>query len=103
VNAAGRHLRAALAAVLVPAYAPELALVHRWLDTWSSVGLLGAGMHRVGWDLQLTQYGTGHCRATFWVTGLAHSITGGSAYETTPWRAVQQAAWTALDRTTRYA
>ena len=96
VNAAGRRLRAALAAVLVPAYAPELALVHRWLDTWNGIGLISAGMHRAGWDLQLTQYGTGHWLATFWVTGLAYSITGGSAYERQPWRAVQRAAWGGL-------
>jgi hypothetical protein len=30
---------------------------------------------------------------------IAHSIVGGSAWETTPWRAVQRAAWEAL-RTT---
>jgi len=28
-----RPQSAALAAVLIPAHAPELALVHRWLDT----------------------------------------------------------------------
>jgi len=98
-DARARRLRAALAAVLVPAHAPELALVRRWLDTWNGVGLISAGMHRAGWDLQLTQYGTGHWRATFWVTGLAHSITGGSAYEREPWRAVQRAAWATLGRT----
>ena len=30
------------------------------------------------------------------VTGMAHSIVKGSAYEPTPWRAVQRAAWEAL-------
>jgi hypothetical protein len=30
--------------------------------------------HRQGWDLQLTQYGDGNWRATFYVTGQAHSI-----------------------------
>jgi hypothetical protein len=96
LSQAGRRLRAALAAALVPAHAPELALVHRWLDTWNGIGLVSAGIHRAGWDLQLIQYGTGHWRATFWVTGLAHSISGGSAYEREPWRAVQRAAWQAL-------
>jgi hypothetical protein len=38
-SARGR-LRAALAAVLVQDEAPELALVHRWLDNWRGVGLL---------------------------------------------------------------
>jgi hypothetical protein len=93
--AVGR-LRAALAAVLVQAEAPELALVHRWLDNWRGVGLLAVGLHRAGYDLDLRQYGDGHWRASFYVTGLAHSILGGSAWEPTVWRAVQRAAWDAL-------
>ena len=92
----GRRLRAALAAVLVPAQAPELTLVHQWLDGWRGVGQVAEGMHRAGWDLQLTEYGDGHWRATFYVTGHAHSIVGGSAWEPTPWTAVQRAAWAAL-------
>jgi len=31
------------------------------------------------------------------MTGQAHSIVGGSAWEPTPWRAVQRAAWEALE------
>ena len=52
-------------------------------------------MFRQGWDLQLTEYGeaTGARRST---TGQADSIVGGSAWEPTPWRAVQRAAWAAL-------
>jgi len=34
----------------------------------------------------------------FYVTGQAHSIVGGSAWEPTLWRAVQRAAWEALTR-----
>ena len=75
-----RRLRAALAAVLVQAEAPELALVHRWLDNWHGVGLLAVGLHRIGYDLDSRQYGDGHWRASFYVTGLAHSILGGSAW-----------------------
>ena len=67
--AAQRRLRAALAAVLVSSIAPEFQLVHRWLDSWRGVGELAEGMHRIGWDLQLTEYGDGHWRATFYVTG----------------------------------
>jgi hypothetical protein len=62
-------LRAALAAVLVPAQAPELALIRRWLDSWTGIGLIAVGMQRQGWDLQLTAYGDSHWRATFWVYG----------------------------------
>ena len=53
-------LRAALAAVLVPAQAPELALIRRWLDSWTGIGLIAVGMQRQGFDVQLTAYGDGH-------------------------------------------
>jgi len=96
LNAAGRRLRAALAAVTVKGTAPELALAHRWLDNWLGVGQIAEGMHRAGWDLQLTEYGDGHWRATFYVTGQAHSIVGGTTWEPEPWTAVQRAAWDAL-------
>ena len=55
-------------------------------------------MHRQGWDLKFTEYGAGHWRATYYVTGMAHSMVGGSAWEPTPWRAVQRAAWATLNR-----
>jgi hypothetical protein len=35
LDARGRRLRAALAAVLVRDNAPELRLMHDWLDSWS--------------------------------------------------------------------
>jgi hypothetical protein len=39
-------------------------------------------------------------RATFYTTGMEHSPTSatGTAWERTPWRATQRAAWTALSR-----
>jgi hypothetical protein len=74
VTEAAHRLRAALAAVLIQAEAPELALVHRWLDNWRGVGLLVEGLHRVGYDVHLTQYGDNTFRATFYITGIAHSI-----------------------------
>jgi hypothetical protein len=76
----------------------ELHLLHRWLDSWRGLGDIVVGMHRAGWDLQLTQYGDGYWRATFFVTGMAHSIVGGSAWEATAWRAVQSAAGVAMNR-----
>ena len=97
LDRAGRRLRAALAAVLVHADEPELRLVHRWLDNWHGVGLLAVGLHRVSDDLDLRQYGDGHWRSTFYVTGLAHSILGGTAWEPTVWRAVQRAGWDAMN------
>jgi hypothetical protein len=55
-------------------------------------------MHRARWMCSRPSVAPGHWRTTFWVTGLAHSITGGSAYESGPWRAVQRAAWEALNK-----
>lgn len=35
------------------------AAAPRWLDSWRGVGNVAAGIHRQGWDLQLTEYGDG--------------------------------------------
>jgi hypothetical protein len=47
LNGRSRRLRAALA-VLLPANAPELRLMHEWLDSWSGLGLVVAGMTHQG-------------------------------------------------------
>jgi hypothetical protein len=92
------NVRAALRFLQLSPRALELRLLHRWMDSWTGVGLIAVGLHRPGCDLQLTQYGDGNWRATFYITGAAHSFVGGSAWEPTPWRAVQRAAWQALGR-----
>ena len=86
LEARGRRLRAALAAVLVRDHALELRLVREWLDSWSGVGLIIAGMTHQGWDVQLTAYAARDWRANFFPVGIAHSIVGGSAWEPMPWR-----------------
>jgi hypothetical protein len=53
-------------------------------------------MARQGFDLELTRFGDEGWRATFSPAGRAHSVVSGSAWEATPWRAVQRAAWEAL-------
>jgi hypothetical protein len=89
-------LSAALGLAQRPRRAPELQLLHRYLDTWTGVGDIVVGRFRQGWDLQLTGYGNDHWWATFWSTGESHSIPGGSAWEPAPWMAMQKAAWAAL-------
>jgi len=78
----------------------NLADCRRWLDRWSGVGLVAAGMARQDFDLELTRFGVEGWRATFSPAGRAHSVVSGSAWETTPWRAVQRAAWEALGAAT---
>jgi hypothetical protein len=41
-------LVAALGSLAVDAGAPELQLLHRWLDSWTGVGLIAVGLHRQG-------------------------------------------------------
>ncbi|HEY7138738.1 MAG TPA: hypothetical protein VIE44_01445 [Methylomirabilota bacterium] len=94
-----RLLVAALAAARLAAagvVAPALADCARWLDRWTGLGLVAAGMARQGFDLELTRFGDEGWRATFSPAGRAHSAVSGSAWEATPWRAVQRAAWEAL-------
>jgi hypothetical protein len=60
----------------------------------------------VGWHRArggLTRYDKRGRRATFYVTGIEHSITSAtaSAFEPTPWRAVQGAALEALRKSGR--
>jgi len=79
---------------------PVLRTVKRWLGTWSGIGVIAAGMARQGYDLSLARFDDFGWRATFYVSGMEHSATAatGSAFETTPFRAVHVAAWTALGR-----
>ena len=80
---------------------PALHALHRWLDTWRGIGDVAVGMARQGFDLQLTRYDEQGWRATFYTSGMEHSITSatGTAWEPTPWRAVQGAAREALVKT----
>ncbi len=79
---------------------PALGALKRWLGTWSGIGMVATGMARQGYDLSLARYDDVGWRATFYVSGMEHSATAatGSAFETTPFRAVHVAAWTALAR-----
>src|SRR2546427_10783951 len=56
--------RRPLAAMRVKTDAPELAILHAWLDSWSGLGLVVVGMQRHGYDLSLTHDRSGW-RATF--------------------------------------
>ena len=82
----------------LPSYDRALWALRTWLDSWTGIGHITTGMARQGYDLQLTRYDEKGWRATFYKTGMEHSPTSatGSAWEPTPWRAVQGAARDAL-------
>ena len=82
---------------------PERRILRAWLDTWQGIGHVTVGMDRQGYDLQLTKYANRGWRASFYVSGIEHAPTSstGSAWESTPWRAVQRAALDALQRASR--
>jgi hypothetical protein len=63
----GQLLVAALgfAGLPCPSYDRALWALRLWLDSWSGIGAVAVGMHRQGFDLQLTQYDERGWRATF--------------------------------------
>jgi len=52
----GRLLRAAVsfAGCSMPRYDRALHALRTWLDSWAGIGHVAIGMHRQGYDLQLT-------------------------------------------------
>ena len=89
----GQLLRAAVgfAGCSMPSYDRALWALRTGLDSWAGIGRIAVGMARQGYDLQLTRYAEKGWRATFYTTGMEHSITSAtaSAWERTPWHAVQ--------------
>ena len=69
-----------------------LEALHSWLDSWRGIGDVVVGMAHQGYDVQLTRYDERGWRATFYTSGMEHSLTSAtaSAWEPTPWTAVQQ-------------
>jgi hypothetical protein len=58
IDQRGRLLRAAVGftGCSMPSYVRALSALRTWLDSWSGIGHVAVGMHRQGYDLQLTQY-----------------------------------------------
>jgi hypothetical protein len=98
----GQLLRAALgfAGLPRPSYDRSLWALRIWLDSWAGIGAIATVMARQAYALQLTRYDERGWRATFYTTGIEHSITSAtaSAWERTPWHAVQGAARDALTK-----
>jgi hypothetical protein len=87
-------LPAALGFLQLPPRAPELRLLHCWLDTWTGVGLIAVGVERQGLLLSLSHIAEGEWRAQF--MGNALVAPKGFGVAATPWKAVQIAAWAAV-------
>jgi hypothetical protein len=77
-----------------------LRALRAWLDSWSGTGHVAVGMHRQGYDLQLTQCDDRGWRATFYTTGMEHSPPSatGTGWERTQWHPTQRAALEALKK-----
>jgi hypothetical protein len=80
----------------------EVMLLHRSLHGWVGLGDVITGLTRQGLDVELRQFPHGW-RANLYPTGTAHSIVVASAWEPTPWQAVQRAGWAVLTRPTSLA
>jgi len=78
----------------------EIQILAQWMNSWTGLGAMAVGMRAQGSDLELKEFPDGW-RATFYPIGIAHSVVEGSAFEPTPGRAVQQAAWQPLHRPER--
>ena len=91
------NLRVALGFLHLPPSEPELQLLHRWLDTWTGVGLITVGVERQGLRLSLSNITEGEWRAQF-MGESALLAPKGYGVAATPWRAVQMAAWAAVGR-----
>jgi hypothetical protein len=90
-------LVAALGFLQVPTRAPELAVLHRWLDSWRGVGHVVDGMLRQGYTVSLRNAGVDHG----WIASFhGHPMISAAGFATgeAPWTAVQLAAWTVIRR-----
>jgi len=88
------NLRAALGFLRLPPRAPELRLLHRWLDTWTGLGLVVVGVERRGLRFSLSHIAEGEWGAYFMSSPMF--APEGFGVAKTPWVAVQRAGWAAV-------
>jgi hypothetical protein len=91
-------LIAALGFLHYPPRTRALSALHAWLDSWNGMGLIVVGMERQGYQFSLRKYGNGDGA---WVAQFNRDVTtsaDGFGSGATPWKAAQQAAWTAVKR-----
>ena len=96
MNSRRALLVAALGFLQLPATTPSLCALHSWLDSWSGIGHIIVGMERNGFKISLRSIA-----AEGWVCSFqSDPMTAASGFGSgsTPWRAVQLAAWAAVRR-----
>jgi hypothetical protein len=93
------NLTAALGFLQLPSRAPELQRLHRWLDTWTGVGLITVGVERQGYRLSLSHITEGEWRARF--MGDPMISAAGYGVAPTPWQAVRSRRGTKPIRSAR--
>jgi hypothetical protein len=70
---------------------------HKTLDNWHGLGMMTVGVERLGYRLSLSHIADGEWRAYF--TGENQKLAPvGYGVASTPWKAVQQAAWAAIPK-----
>ena len=76
----GRLLRAAVgfATLSMPSYDHALWALPTWLDSWAGIGHVAVGMHRQGYDLQLTQYDDRFCPAGAFFCSMKNRVSESS-------------------------
>jgi len=90
------NLRAALGFLQIAPRAPGLPLLHRWLDSWTGLGLVVVGVERQGVRFSLSHIGEAEWRAYLMRSPLF--APEGFGVASTPWQAVQRTAWAVLKR-----
>jgi len=85
------NLGGALGFLQLQPHAPALRLLHRWLDTWTGLGLVVVGVERQGLRFSLSHIAKGEWRAYFMKSPMF--APAGFGVAKTPWAAVQRAAW----------
>jgi hypothetical protein len=79
----------------------EVTTLRQWLDSWAGLGAVLDGMVKLNFDVALTRNGDAGWRALFFPSSFIHESRSGAAWGTTPWLAVQRAAWETLYRPAR--
>jgi len=70
----------------MPSYDRALWALRSWLDSWTGIGHVAVGMHRQGYDLQLTQYDErGLAREVLRGRHGSPTSATGTGWERTPW------------------